>query len=59
MKDCLPSSFALHPTAPDQYAIAARGISEHGAKNPTENTDEIEVPSRGALASTGTCEVSS
>src|ERR1700677_3286126 len=49
-KDCLPSSFALYPTAPDQYAIAARGIYEHGAKNRTENTDEIEVLFPGARA---------
>ena len=49
-KDCLPSSFALYPMAPDQPAIAARGIYEHRAKNRTENTDEIEVLFPGARA---------
>src|ERR1700722_18588530 len=49
-KDRLPSSFALYPMAPDQYAIAASGISEHGAKNRAENTDQLEVPFPGARA---------
>src|SRR5580658_9460458 len=42
-KDGLSSLVALCPTAPNQPAVAARGIYQHGAKNRTENTDEIEV----------------
>jgi hypothetical protein len=47
-KNGLPSLFALFPAAPNQLAVAARGIFKHGAENQTEDTDEIKgcFPSR-------------